>query len=205
MLVEAAFTAAKIPGPLRAFFERVRARRGTQIAIVATARKLVCLCWTMIERGEDYAFARQSLTDKKLRALELRAGMPSSRGRKGNAAHYSLKEVRRRELDLAEQAEHAYRQQVADWQAKGPRNKNRAWPPPTGRERKGPLRGKLRGRHQSQNLRFARGSTTPSNQPKPRCRTPATPFPLDIFIRGVDHATDLRRERQKRGHVFPGV
>ena len=55
MLVEAAFTASRTPGPLRAFFERIRARRGTQIAIVATARKLVCLCWTMIERGEDYA------------------------------------------------------------------------------------------------------------------------------------------------------
>jgi transposase len=52
MLVEAAWTAAKIPGPLRAFFERVRARRGAPIAIVATARKLACLCWTMIERGE---------------------------------------------------------------------------------------------------------------------------------------------------------
>jgi hypothetical protein len=121
MLVEAAFTAAKIPGPLRAFFQRVRARRGTQIAIVATARKLVCLCWTMIDRGEDYAFARQSLTDKKLRALELRAGMPPRRGRKGTAANYSLTEVRRRELELAEQAEHAYRRQVADWQAAGAR------------------------------------------------------------------------------------
>jgi transposase len=121
MLVEAALSAAKIPGPLRAFFERVRSRRGTQIAIVATARKLVCLCWTMIDRGEDYAFARQSLTDKKLRALELRAGMPSRRGRKGAAANYSLKEVRRRELDLAEQAERAYRQQIGDWQAAGRR------------------------------------------------------------------------------------
>ena len=120
MLVEAAFTASKIPGPLRAFYQRVRARRGTQIAIVATARKLVCLCWTMIERGEDYAFARQSLTDKKLRALELRAGLPAHRGKKGSAANYSLKEVRRRELELAEQAEQAYRQLVADWQAKTP-------------------------------------------------------------------------------------
>ncbi len=62
--MEAAFTASKIPGPLRAHYQRVRARRGTQIAIVATARKLVCLCWTMMGRGEDYAFARQSLTDK---------------------------------------------------------------------------------------------------------------------------------------------
>ncbi len=123
MLVEAAFTASKIPGPLRAFYQRVRARRGTQIAIVATARKLVCLCWTMIERGEDYAFARQSLTDKKLRALELRAGMAAHRGRKGNAANYSLKDIRRQELELAEQAEHAYQQQVADWQSRGPANK----------------------------------------------------------------------------------
>jgi transposase len=121
MLVEAAFTASKIPGPLRAFYQRVRARRGIQIAIVATARKLVCLCWTMLERGEDYAFARPSLTEKKLRALELRAGMPSHRGCKGAAANYSQKDVRRRELELAEQAEHAYERQVADWQANRPR------------------------------------------------------------------------------------
>ena len=120
MLVEAAFTAARTPGPLRAFFERIRSRRGMQIAVVATARKLVCLCWTMIERDEDYAFARPTLTDKKLRALELRAGQPSRRGKKGTAAAYSLKEVRRRELELSEQAERAYRQQVADWQAAGP-------------------------------------------------------------------------------------
>ena len=120
MLVEAAFTAARTPGPLRAFFERVRARRGVQIAIVATARKLVCLCWTMIERGEDYAFARPSLTEKKRRALELRAGLPARQGRKGTAAVYSLKDVRLRELEVAQQAEHAYRQQVADWQASRP-------------------------------------------------------------------------------------
>ncbi len=120
MLVEAAWAAAKTPGPLRAFYERVRGRRGMQIAVVATARKLACLCWTMIERGEDYAFARPSLTEKKLRALELRAGLPSRRGRKGTAAAYSLKEVRQRERELAEQGERAYRQLVSDWQANAP-------------------------------------------------------------------------------------
>src|SRR5213592_1407723 len=52
--------------------------------------------------------------------LGLRAGMPSHRGQKGKAAAYSLREVRRRERELAEQAEHAYRQLVADWQAKKP-------------------------------------------------------------------------------------
>src|SRR5205807_9878642 len=116
MLVEAAWVAAKTPGPLRAFFLRVRARRGEQIAVVATARKLACLCWTMIERGEDYAFARPSLTEKKLRKLELRAGMPSRRGQKGKAAAYSLKDARRLEREITEQGERAYRQLVADWQ-----------------------------------------------------------------------------------------
>src|SRR6266498_198041 len=33
---------------------------------------------------------------------------------------YSLKEVRRREREIAEQAEHAYRQLVANWRPKGP-------------------------------------------------------------------------------------
>jgi transposase len=120
MLVEAAWVAAKIPGPLRAFFERVRARRGMQIAVVATARKLAVLCWHMITRGEDYAFARPSLNAQKLRRLQLRAGMPSRRGRKGSAAAYSLREVRRREKELAEQAERAYAHMVADWRAKAP-------------------------------------------------------------------------------------
>ena len=49
--------------------------------------------------------------------------MPSQQGRKGTAARYSLKDVRRRELELAEQAENTYRRQVADWQARGPANK----------------------------------------------------------------------------------
>ena len=123
MLVEAAWVAVKTPGPLRAFYERVRARRGMQIAVVATARKLTVLCWHMITRGEDYAFARPSLTAKKLRALELKAGRPSRRGQKGTASGYSLKEVRRRERGLAEQAERAYAQMVADWQARAPQHK----------------------------------------------------------------------------------
>src|SRR5215204_1610971 len=125
MLVEAAWVAVKTPGPLRAFFERVRARRGMQIAVVATARKLAVLCWHMITKGEDYAFQRPSLTAQKLRALELRAGMPSRRGQKGRAASYSLKEVRRRERELTEQAERTYRQLVADWQTKAPTTKAR--------------------------------------------------------------------------------
>jgi hypothetical protein len=95
-----------------------------QVAVVATARKLAVLCWHLINRGEDYAFARPSLTAQKLRRLELRAGLPSRRGQKGTAAGYSLKEVRARENALNEQAEHAYRQLVADWQAKAPKKQS---------------------------------------------------------------------------------
>lgn len=44
MLVEAAWAASKAPGPLRAFFLRIRARRGHQVAAVAVARKLAVGC-----------------------------------------------------------------------------------------------------------------------------------------------------------------
>jgi transposase len=121
MLVEAAWAAAKTPGPLRAFHERVRARRGMQIAVVATARKLAVLCWHLIVTGEDYAYGRPSLLAQKLRALELRAGMPSRRGQRGSTHAYNLKEVRARERALSEQGELAYRQLVADWRAKAPK------------------------------------------------------------------------------------
>jgi transposase len=123
MLVEAAWAAAKTPGPLRAFYERVRARRGMQIAVVATARKLAVLCWHLISKGEDYAYGRPSLLAQKLRALELRAGMPSRRGQRGATHAYNLKEVRARERALSEQGEIAYKQLVADWQAKTPAKK----------------------------------------------------------------------------------
>src|SRR5215218_5961413 len=120
MLVEAAWVATKCPGPLRAFYQRVKARRGAQIAVVAAARKLAVLCWNLIHRGEDYAYARPSLIEKKQRALELKAGRPSRRGQKGRAAAYSLAEVRRRERELVEQAETAYQHMVAGWQPQRP-------------------------------------------------------------------------------------
>ena len=51
MLVEAAWATAKSPGPLHAFFVRIRARRGHQIAAVAVARKLTVLCWHLLTKG----------------------------------------------------------------------------------------------------------------------------------------------------------
>jgi transposase len=42
-LVEASWSVVRQPGPLRAFYQRIRGRRGHQVAIVAAARKLACL------------------------------------------------------------------------------------------------------------------------------------------------------------------
>ena len=44
-LVEAAWSAVLAPGPLHAFYERTKSRRGHGKAIVATARKLAILFW----------------------------------------------------------------------------------------------------------------------------------------------------------------
>jgi transposase len=114
-LVEASWSVILAPGPLHAFFERIRARRGHQAAIVAVARKLACLCWCMLTRGEDYAYAQPSLTAKKIRRAEIRAGAEKRKGVKpgtwaANAA------IRSAERELALQAEVAYKRTVADWQ-----------------------------------------------------------------------------------------
>ena len=77
-LVEAAWSAVLQPGPLHAFYERTKARRGHGKAIVATARKLSVLFWCMLTRGEDYAHQQPTLTNKKLRRLELTAGAPKN-------------------------------------------------------------------------------------------------------------------------------
>jgi transposase len=119
MLGEVAWKVMMTPGPLRAFFERVRARRGPQIAATATARKLVVLFWHMLTREEDYAFGRPAKTRNKIRQLELAAGAPSQKGRKGIAGGKS-KQVFDAERELSRQAELAYRRLVNDWQATGP-------------------------------------------------------------------------------------
>lgn len=121
MLVEAAFSAARAPGPLRAFHTRVKARRGFQIATVATARKLAVLCWHLIHNGQDYAFARPSLVAHKRRKLELAAGDPSRRGPHAGASRdYHIKPLRDAERALVEQHERAYEVLVAHWQPQRP-------------------------------------------------------------------------------------
>jgi hypothetical protein len=85
------------------------------------------LCWHLIIKGEDYAYAQPSLVAHKRRKLELRAGSPAARGRKGKSSGYSLKAVRAAERDLSTQAETAYRTMVAVWQPARPATRTTAW------------------------------------------------------------------------------
>jgi transposase len=119
-LVEAAWSVVRQPGPQHAFYVRIRARRGHGIAVVASARKLACLFWFMLTRGEDYAHQQPSLTAKKLRLLEIRAGAPTLKGTPTGvwATRQAMREGERR---LAEQAEASYKQTVRDWQAAAPK------------------------------------------------------------------------------------
>jgi transposase len=122
VLVEAAWSASRAPGPLRAFYQRVQARRGFQKAVVATARKLTVLAWHLVTKDQDYAFARPALVSHKRRKLELAAGAPSRRGNFGlPGAAYNDKQRRNEERRAVEQAEHAYQVLVAHWQPKRPR------------------------------------------------------------------------------------
>jgi transposase len=114
-LVEACWSTVRQPGPIAAFYQRIRVRRGHSIAIVAAARKLACLFWCLLTRGEDYAFAQPSLTKKKMRRLEITAGAPRWQG--GRDVWSTNDAMRQAERALAIQAQRAYERTVADWQA----------------------------------------------------------------------------------------
>jgi transposase len=118
-LVEAAHSVVLQPGPLHAFYQRTRDRRGHGKAIVATARKLAVLFWCMLRRREDYAHQQPSLTKKKLRRLELTAGAPKYT-RTARGIWSANDAVRQAERELVAQAEASYKRLVTDQRAAAP-------------------------------------------------------------------------------------
>lgn len=117
VLGEAAWHLGRTAGPLRGFHERVRARRGANVATIAVARKIAVICWHMLTKDEDYAFARPSLTRQKLRRLELMTGAERRRGHHPERV-FSPKDQHALERELAAQAEAAYRRLMSDWQVR---------------------------------------------------------------------------------------
>jgi transposase len=115
LLVEAAHTAIRTPGPLRAFHGRIATRRGKQIALCATARKLAVLAWHLLTKDEDYRYGAATITQRKLRALQRKAG-DTAGPRISLAGETKRKVLERRFL---EEAERNYRNYVAHKARKG--------------------------------------------------------------------------------------
>jgi transposase len=116
VLVESALTAIRSPGPLRAFYLRIRACRGHPIAIVATARKMAKLFWHLLIREQDYAYALATPLAKKIRTIELKAGHERRHGGGGQRVTINRDHRRAIERQIAQQAQIAYERTIADWQ-----------------------------------------------------------------------------------------
>jgi hypothetical protein len=113
VLVQAAWAAIKTPGPLDAFYRRVKARRGAQIAIVAVARKLAILIWHLLTKQRDYAYQRPRLVARKLRRLELQTGAPPRRGQRALHPNTDPAALQRSRL-----AEARYADLTSNWQTR---------------------------------------------------------------------------------------
>jgi transposase len=151
LLIEAAHAAVSTPGPLRAFFRRVRARRGEQVAIVAVARKLVVLSWHLLTSERDYRWARPTLVAQKRRQLELAIGAPRLRSGGPRRPGPTLTQRRAAEHTTLEEAEATYRAFVA-----GRRTTTDAVAA-TGVRRSKALEGQMRGGASTPTLRSSHG------------------------------------------------
>ena len=104
------------PGPIAAFSQRIKARRGRPSRPSPPRASSRVLVWCLLTRGEDYAFAQPSLTTKKMRRLELTAG--AARWQGGHGAWSTNTAMRHAERELALQAQRAYERTVKDRQQK---------------------------------------------------------------------------------------
>ena len=73
LLVQAAQHLGTHPGPLGVFFRRLARRKNRNVAVVATARKLVVIAWHMLRRQEPYRYALPRATAVKLARLRIAA------------------------------------------------------------------------------------------------------------------------------------
>jgi transposase len=80
LLVQAAQHLDRHPGPLGVFFRRLAARKNRNVAVVATARKLVLVAWHMLKNNEPYRYAQPKTVQAKLAKLRVTATGRRRRG-----------------------------------------------------------------------------------------------------------------------------
>ena len=104
VLIQAAQHLRMHPGPLGVFFRRLAKKKNYNVAVVATARKLVVIAWHMLTKNEPYRYAQPLATEAKLQKLRVRAtGQRRRTGpAKGSSAGRRSEEPTRRIKPLAE-------------------------------------------------------------------------------------------------------
>jgi transposase len=83
MLVQGAQALAFHPGPLGVFFRKLAKKKNRNVAVVATARKLVTIAWHMLKNNEPYRYAQPATLKAKFDRLRIRA--TGKRKSSGNA------------------------------------------------------------------------------------------------------------------------
>lgn len=73
LLVQAAQSLSRHPGPLGAFFQRLARKKNRHIAVVACARKLATLAFHVLRNQEPYRYAKPTTTRVKLSRFRVRA------------------------------------------------------------------------------------------------------------------------------------
>lgn len=117
LLIEAATSAVRVPGPLKAFYLRLRPKKGHNKAIVATARKLACFLWHILTSGQPYRWAPPLRTHEKIRKAQLLAGGPKAKsgpkkGQPSRGGRQAYLARRRADHDLAKLAQAQYEQLI---------------------------------------------------------------------------------------------
>lgn len=84
MLIQAAQHVALHAGPLGVFFRRIARKKNRNVAVVATARKLVTIAWHMLKNNEPYRYAQPKTVEAKYSRLRVRVtGKKKPGGSKG--------------------------------------------------------------------------------------------------------------------------
>jgi transposase len=79
LAIEAAHTLARSSSPLAATYQRIRRRKGHQIAVTALARKLIVVVWHILTTQQPYRYAAPERTRIKLRKLQKHHRRPATR------------------------------------------------------------------------------------------------------------------------------
>jgi hypothetical protein len=87
ILIQAAQRLAAQPGPLGCFFRRLARMKNYNVAVTATARKIVTIAYLMLKNNEPYRYAMPTLMQRKMSDLRRIAGV---RGRRPLSANIPM-------------------------------------------------------------------------------------------------------------------